>query len=290
MSQIPITYYIDWTGLEDFKSYTYDINGIPQVNKIGKAGLYYNPITIAQYGLFLLGLWEKSGDEAKKKLALKCGDWLVQNSQFYKIDSIVWSYNFDLLFYNRKAPWYSAMAQGEVVSLLLRLNILKKNAKYVETAQKAINVFRKKTKELGLVEWIDKGCAVFQEYPTNPPSHVLNGHIFALLGVWDYARFFQDPEMIELAACALNSIERKWDLWDTGFWTRYDLFVPHRLASPMYHELHIRQIKVLAELFNKSGLLEIVDRWSKYQKSPLSKTRWFFGKVNEKWKLRGKLS
>jgi heparosan-N-sulfate-glucuronate 5-epimerase len=290
LSKIPITYYIDWTGLEDFKSYTFDKKGIPQVNNIASPGLYYNPITIAQYGLYTLGQWERSGDKSTKMLAFECGDWFVQNGKQYKFDSIVWPYNFNLNFYNRKAPWISAMAQGEAISLLLRLHNLQNTNNYESIAKQAINVFLENVSKGGVVDWLDKDSALFQEYPSEPSSHVLNGHVFALLGVWDYAQYFQDNNMHELVQRGLNSLYKYWQKWDTSFWTRYDLFRPQRLASPMYHELHIRQFQTLARIFEKPELSNVAAIWQKYQKSPVARARWLCGKTKEKWDLRGKLN
>ena len=290
LAKIPITYYIDWTGLENFQSYIFDQKGIPQVNCFGKTGVYYNPITIAQYGLYLLGKWETLGKESARRLAFECGNWLVQNGQPYKFGSIAWIYDFDLIFYNRQAPWISAMAQGEAISLLIRLNILQGNDSFLSTVKKAMNVFRHPVEEGGVLDYLENGSVVFQEYPSVPPAHVFNGHVFSLLGLWDYAQFLQDKEMKDLAQAGLRSLEKNWGLWDTGYWTRYDLFGPQRLASPMYHELHIRQLKVLARLFDKPNLLNVALRWEKYQRNPLARTRWFFSKVKEKWILRGKKS
>ena len=51
MANLPLAYYIDWTGLEDF-NYDFDEAGLPRYGYGGGIGLKYNAITMAQWGLF----------------------------------------------------------------------------------------------------------------------------------------------------------------------------------------------------------------------------------------------
>lgn len=283
MAQIPLTYYIDWSGLEDF-GYPRDKNGLPVVHYPEPVGKQYNPITISQYGLDCLVKWVANKQENDLNQARLCGQWLVDNAAEWPDKSVAWIYRFDLDYYHRKAPWISAMAQGEAVSLLLRLAQLEDNAGFVAVARKAVIPFDRDIGDNGVVSRLPDGSLVFQEYPTSPASHVLNGHIFALLGLYDFGLFFDDTKYLTMAEQAVESLVKNWRLWDAGYWTYYDLYQPMRLASPMYHELHIRQFKVLAGLFGRPELLAVAERWQAFQRSMWCRSRWLAGKVLEKAK------
>ena len=89
------------------------------------------------------------------------------------------------------------------------------------------------------------GAPMPEEYPTDPPSFVLNGAIFALWG-YDVARCSgtSAPARFERGADALAANIHR---WDTGCWSLYDLF-PHpvmNVASPVYHALHTSQLEAM---------------------------------------------
>ena len=285
MTPIPITYYIDWSGLESF-DYDFDSDGLPRVDYGGRIGLRYSPITIDQYGLHCMGKWEQHDDIKKRDHALNCCRWLYDNAQDGEHDSRVWPFDFDLPFYGPQAPWISAMAQGEAVSLLLRGAVIANRNEYESLSLRALIPFQFPVSDHGVIERLEDGSPVFEEYPTHPPSHVLNGHIFALWGLYDYALYFNDKNIMALTQKGVNTLKDHWHRWDTGYWTRYDLHPTHRLASPMYHELHIRQFKVLADLFGHTVLNDVALRWSRMQHNPVSRMRWFWNKIREKTWLR----
>ncbi len=87
---------------------------------------------------------------------------------------------------------------------------------------------------------------VLEEAPSSPPSHILNGWIFALWGlrIWPWARRRSQPR-----GCTGEPVRLRETLprYDVGWWSRYSLF-PHAftdLAKPFYHRLHADQLEVL---------------------------------------------
>ena len=100
-----------------------------------------------------------------------------------------YSYNYD--FYDRDrmvAPWYSGMAQGKVLSLFSRLYELTSNKDFLIIADKIYGSFyRLKATHSDWVSCIDQdGNLWIEEYPHIQPSHVLNGMVFAIFGIYDY--------------------------------------------------------------------------------------------------------
>ncbi len=283
MAALDLLYHVDWSGLEEF-DYKFDENGIPLVDYGNPIGLKYNAITTAQWGLFNLGTWQQEGDESAKLQAKRCADWLVSHAQPWKHESLAWIYEFGFDLYGPYPPWISGMAQGEAVSLLLRCYQLFQDDEYIRVSHLAIKPFYFSFEKGGVSDTLADGI-FFQEYPTNPPVHVLNGGIFALFGLYDYALYFEDKDARDLAYKCVETLERHWQDWDVGYWTRYDLYPFTRLASHMYQELHVRQFQALAHAFEKPMFADVANRWERQLRNPFNKSLWLGHKLYEKARL-----
>jgi len=285
---IPLSYYIDWSGLEDFRAYPFDGKGIPRVDYGPTLGLQYYPITIAQYGLFQLARWEKKKQTETLNIAFRCGEWLVKNIREWRPHIKALVHDFDLKFYGHKGPWISAMAQAEAISLLIRLYQLQLRDEFLNVAKEAFVAFHSRVQDGGVCAHLSNGNVVFEEYATSVAAHVLNGHIFALFGVHDYATFFNDPTAFELERQGVETLLKNWKNWDTGYWCRYDLFTKKRLASRMYQQLHVRQMRACAAIYNADEFSRLAVRWERMLKNPVNRVRWFAHKVFEKLTIRGR--
>src|SRR5699024_3568265 len=105
---------------------TFTPEGIPKT--IYPHGQYFNPATIAQYGLQHYSLYLKNKDLDSKAKFLKVADWFVNNQD----SRGGWAYHFDHHFYigrldKLKAPWYSAIGLGNALSVLSRAYFLSKH-------------------------------------------------------------------------------------------------------------------------------------------------------------------
>jgi hypothetical protein len=283
---IPISYHFDFTGVEDFHEYRFDVNGIPQVYYGRSIGWQYNAITVAQYGLARLTAWESSGQDEELARARGAGRWLVEHCEEHRRQVGAWIYRFDLPFYGPKAPWISAMAQGEAISLLLRLWLLDAQEEYLQVARKAIRAFLLPTEKGGVLSSFPDGRPVFEEFPTVPPPHVLNGHIFALLGVYDFWKVTGEQGAGELFSGAVQGLKENLWRYDLGWWTLYDLHPTRRLASRAYQRIHMRLMHVLYRLTGDDVFAQWEARWRGYLASPVSAARWAAAKVVEKARLR----
>jgi hypothetical protein len=142
----------DYTG-------RYDASGIPQLDYHGHIGVQYNPIAIAQHGLGNYNLWCRTADRDRKKKFFNVADWLVSNLEPNSKGIAVWHHHFNWEYRDTlKAPWYSALAQGQGISVSafgsndfdgfeLKLDLLPGEVVPVEfidpsTAQRRPNSFR----------------------------------------------------------------------------------------------------------------------------------------------------
>ena len=127
----------------------------------------------------------------------------------------------------------------------------------------------------------DAGDWWIEEYLTQPPTHILNGFLWALWGVYDYQRLTGDPRAQELWERSLLTLEKNLGRYDTGCWSLYDLS-PTRLrnvASPFYHALHLVQLEVMHRLTGKAFFKEYLERWRGYRENGFCRRRAWLQKV-----------
>lgn len=166
------------------------------------------------------------------------------------------------------APWFSALAQGEAVSLLLRAATVLERPELVLLAERAASSLLEPA--AGLIATTPEG-PVLQEYPTRPPAHVLNGWLIALWGLHDLACAPDaDPDLARRAgdafAAGAAAVAERIDRYRTPVgWSLYDLY-PHPLpnvASPFYHRLHVAQLLRQHELAPDPRLRVVAEEWGR---------------------------
>ena len=271
-------WYLDYSGIVDVTQSGFygrlDKNGIPLVDydklyennrwyfnnyKNTEFGVHYTPITIAQYGLGLFFHYNRTKDSNTGILIERCADWFVNNIKEKGLCGF-WEHTWAEPVYNIKPPWISAMAQGEAISLLLRAFQEFKKDEYFTTAEKAFNSFM----DSDVVYRDEHNDIWFEEYPTKPPSHVLNGFIFALFGIFDFYRVTKNKKSLKLWSEGIKTLEKNIERYDSGYWTRYDLLF-RRITSEAYHNIHINQVKVLYELTGVNKFYDTYIRWEGYK-------------------------
>lgn len=159
----------------------------------------------------------------------------------------VWTYNFDYPVYGMTAPWVSGMAQGRVMELLLAAHALSGEAAFLEEARLAANALRVPVETGGVAIAAGEGLW-FEEYAragVDPPQ-VLNGHIFALNGLWHLSKV--DSGYRELFLEGAAALQELLPLFDAGVWSYYDL--QGTPAAQRYQYIHARQLR---EMYNRTG-------------------------------------
>jgi hypothetical protein len=172
------------------------------------------------------------------------------------------------------------MAQGEGASLLVRVHSETGEERYAEAARRALGPLGRTAGERGASAPLD-GALVPEEYPTSPPSLVLNGMIFGLWGLRDVAVALGDSEADSAFQAGVDALAGSIERWDTGWWSAYDLH-PHRVrnvASLGYHVLHIAQLEALHALAPRPQLAETAGRWARYAESRANQARAWGGKI-----------
>lgn len=179
-----------------------------------------------------------------------------------------------------RPPWLSAMAQGEGASLLVRLFAESGERRYAEGARRALLPLAVDASDGGVRARLD-GRSFPEEYPTQPPSFVLNGGMFAMWGIHDVGLGLGDDEAVSSFERSVDTLAANLHRWDLGYWSRYDLF-PHpvpNVASSFYHDLHIKQLQMTHGLSVRPQLAQTAQRWASYRDSSTNRRRAFAGKA-----------
>jgi len=257
---------------------SYDSSGVPLLNYHGSIGLQYNPIAISQWGLGNFNLFLRFGSEEHKRKSVIAADWLLDHLQPNSFGVPVWNHHFDWEYRTPlKAPWYSGLAQGQGISLLVRVWRETSSSKYLNAATCAFSSFSKPTHEGGVSFADEHGDLWFEEYIVSPPTHILNGFIWATWGAYDFFLATKEEAARDLFDQAVETLRNNLDRYDLGFWSLYEQSGTRlpMVASPFYHQLHIAQLRVMHRLTGDEVFSRTADRWEAYARSRTKRTRAF---------------
>jgi hypothetical protein len=268
-------YYMLFAEKADYQG-AYDAFGIPQLDYHGQIGRQYNPIAIAQYGLGNYNLWRRTADPIRKTKFFLAADWLCSHLEQNPHGISVWNHHFDWEYRDTlRAPWYSALAQGQGISVLVRAHKESLDSRYIDAAQRALASFYQPMDEGGVAFTDESGDLWFEEYIVRPPTHILNGFIWTSWGIYDYFLATEHPSARELFSRAVRTILHNLDRYDLGFWSLYEQSGTRlpMVASPFYHQLHIVQLRVMHRLTNEARFAQVAARWEKYSHSRVNRVR-----------------
>ncbi len=205
----------------------------------------------------------------------KAADWLVK----FQDPKGGWSVNVTRKFKGVSIDpgWYSAMGQGQAISLLCRAHNYTNNQQYLDAALKAVDLFEVPVEYGGIVSQVMGGNRMYEEYPSTPSFHVLNGFIFSLIGLYDLGSYSkQNIKARSLFKQGYETLLRILPLYDTGHETYYDLghvvmpgYPPNR-ARADYHAVHLRQLQLLMQIKPHKIIQAILKRWRGYAKGVLA--------------------
>jgi len=249
----------------------HDKDGIPLLDYRGHVGRQYNPIAIAQWGLGNWNLYKRTGMPGRRERAKRAADWMVANLKPNDRGVPVWKHEFDWEYRDLlRAGWYSALAQGQGLSLLCRVHRATGREQYLDTAKEAFRSLTIPADQGGVSLPEGDDGAWLEETIVDPPTHILNGFLWALWGVRDYASASGDPEATRLLERCTKTLARNLDDYDCGFWSLYEQSGTRlpMLASSFYHSLHISQLRITARLLDMPELGRTADRWEDYAAKP----------------------
>ena len=116
------------------------------------------------------------------------------------------------------------------MSLLSRAYRLTRKQQYRSSALRALPALRVAVTKGGLKRCFFGNCArpFFEEYPTSPPSYVLNGFMFTLIGLYDLASIAPRSPALSMYQAGRRTLTAALPQYDVGGFSTYDL---SRLAT-----------------------------------------------------------
>jgi len=261
----------------------FDSKGIPMLNYHGNIGLQYNPIAISQWGLGNYNIYKdkKNNTESYNKF-INSADWLVSNLEKNPDSVYIWNHTFDWVYKKTLInPWYSGLAQGQGLSVLVRAYDETKDEKYMKAMRRVIGSFFCSTSNGGVTFTDSNEDIWLEEYIVNPPTHILNGFIWGIWGLYDYWLLTGNKKVKKLFDGYVKTIKNNLYKYDIGYWSLYELSdLKIRMRSSIfYHKLHITQLKILFAMTNIKLFEEVSNKWESYLGGKVNKIRAIFMKI-----------
>lgn len=211
-------------------------------------GVEYNITTIAQYALsFYSNI--KLISISERESFLNIADFICD--YINKDGGAPYNFDFDIHGIKLKKPWYSAMAQGQVLSVLARAYLITNDNKYLEKGNSVFE-FMINSCSTNLLMFTNKHKdaflygqnVIYEEYVSDINSYVLNGDLFALIGLYEWYEVTNDKDVLSAFNKGCESILFLLPYYDYNGFTSYDL-VHFTLGSNMNygtsysHDWHI---------------------------------------------------
>ncbi|MFE6995301.1 cell wall-binding repeat-containing protein [Microbacterium sp. NPDC057659] len=233
-----------------------DSTGLRVLNMGPNGSRVDHPVAYAQYGMSALAEYQETGDTVWLDRATRHAERLIQ-IRTERDGAWFYPYLFDWAMASwYRQPWWSGMAQGEALSLFVRMyeqtgdetwrTAADHTWKSLTLPQSAAEPWARLI--VGKTLWIEE----YAGRGSTQPMRVLNGHIFALFGVYDYWRLTQDPDALRYLDGATASVLEvmpkirvpggiSYYCWQVGCATP-------RWQNKTYHPIHSWQLDTLARL------------------------------------------
>jgi hypothetical protein len=223
-----------------------DAEGVPRY-QVGDR-LYYRPGALAINGMKRIDAYRDTGDVAQLEQALAQADRLRKHA-LTRRDAWWLPFWYDYLPAGQRAPWFNAMTQGLVLSFFVRLYRATGEELHLAAAERVFDSFLR----LGQAAepWVayvdEQGFLWLEHYPVPRPDHVLNAHLHAIFGIYEYWQATRSTDARHLLNGAVTTMRRNVERYRRpGKVSLYGL--RSRTPNPKYHEIHVWQLQLLAHI------------------------------------------
>ncbi|MBU1679649.1 MAG: D-glucuronyl C5-epimerase family protein, partial [Bacteroidetes bacterium] len=249
-------------------------NGVPLNTSyvdVAEPRLHYYPISIGQYSLAVYNSYVETGSEEKKEHFMRIADWFVINAVQGSNLGAYWLTEIPKPEYKVFSPWKSAFTQSRAISVLLRAWQITNEEKYLSIAASALNPFKFDISQGG-VSVIRNSTKFYEEYVAAEPTLVLDGHIFSMLGLYDFIRAVPENQLAkDLFNDGINALIKFLPEFDMGYWLRFNLcqMEHYPQIDPCtigYLRLVLIQLKLLYEITKNDEFIKYYNKFKRYDK------------------------
>src|SRR5262245_17862135 len=243
----------------------FDSAGAVLVDYGGTVGLRHNPVTTAQYAIGCYHTYRRTGSAAARRIYLNQIRYLRSHYETPSPGFAAYSYDFPFS-YGLVPGWHSGLAQGQAISALIRYYYDTGDHTVVSLIRDLARFMLLPKSSGGLTVSSPEGGLWIEEFPSSPPSYVLNGFISATFGLYEFTRLFPDDEAARAALnLAIASIKRSVAAYDTGAWAALDRHSsPYPAANDDYMIGYVWQMRTLAEISGDPFFAQLSLRWRSF--------------------------
>ncbi len=265
------SYYLDLSEtLVDYAEFRYgefDENGIPMVGWGSNA--YYSGVNIAQFGFIVHHLWLK--DNSNQEYLTRLNNilhWFNANKVEFH-GGLVWPERVHCEKYDVPPGNISGMTTGEVLSFYLRMYEINHDQEILNTAQKIFNSYLIDFSDGGFRRIDEEGYVWYEEYRSVKPSFVLNGFIYAILGLYDLHKVTGDTEVKKELDESLKTLKNNLHKYHSWYWSLYDQLKKELVMVYYQKNVHLPQIELMHKITGDDIYLKYYRKW-KRQLNPLN--------------------
>ncbi len=226
-----------------------DAVGVPSVDYGTVNGVAVGRATNAvQVADFAIADYDGRRDPELRRRMIGCADWLATHAEVHG-DAAWYVERFRWPEYHLATPWRCGLAEGRALAALVRAHRETHDVRYLNTARRLMRSFYLDADHGGVTYKASWGWW-YEEYASagGDRPRVLNGMIFIVQGLHDYAAYTHDPRAAFLVARGLAALEHDLPRYALpGNYSAYDV-----LGNPAgdYHLTHVRQLR---ELYTLTG-------------------------------------
>lgn len=237
----------------------------------------HHPLRTARTMMRLLHCYRESDDERYLEKTESISEAFVDIAA-QQDDALYFPYTFDWTSpggeQRLQAPWYGGMSQGAALTAYAHAYEVSGDDHYRDLADRVFRSFTNVRCTTGDVwttvvtgtptEFADpesdgSGHFWIEEYPTEPPNHVLNGFVVGLFGLYDYWLHVDREAGYDPLCAALTTVEDHIEEYrEPGEISWYDLGRGFR-GNAHYHSTHINQFELLANLSGEERFAEAAE-------------------------------
>jgi len=229
----------------------------------------------ARYGLTNLNTYRLTGDPFFLSRATAQARRLIDTHVSY---GLAWFYPQRYSRYRHSPfnngelmqnPWYSGMAQGQVLSFMVRMYEATGQEKYLTVARLTLNslLYRGPASRPWVVNADSAKRLWIQEWPKLPLDYTFNGHMISSFGLYDYYRVTEDTlALVLFRAAASAALDYAPKFRRPGAISRYCLL--HGTPNASYHLVHVTCLKHLYDFTGEPGFASLADAYLRDYSGP----------------------
>lgn len=222
----------------------------PVATYVVNGRVYPHPVAQIQRALGALAAYEKDANGNKAvwlNIARVNARYLLTssttlNGATYFPYPFEYTYDGELL----RPPWYSAMAQGQGLSLFVRMYQVTGEMEWLRAAESVL-ISLKQVRNTNRQVWTIGNQTDLLWYEEVLGHRIFNGHIFAALGLYDYWWLTGDSEALEIFRASLVTVQDAFPKIRVPGWvSQYS--TEHFAGVVSYHEVHTQLMMWLYQI------------------------------------------